>query len=143
VHTCKSSALLDVFSQRVLDFYEVDSSLAPSDRPLLLTFIDRKTRRALIGQDEYLAKLRERFPDVLVQVVDLASLSLPEQLALVRNTDILAGVRGAGLTHGIFMAAGSAMVEIILYDFGQRLSESCKVEGPSVFWDPFDGERRS
>jgi protein O-GlcNAc transferase len=63
--------------------------------------------------EEYLARLQEDFPLVKVQSFDFASMSYKEQLEIVQDTDILAGVHGAGLTHGMFLPPGSVMVEIL------------------------------
>ena len=113
VHNCEHSALWRTFSQRVLDNYEIDDKPKRDDEPLVLTFIDRQAKRHLIDQEHYIETLKSKFPAVDIQSVDFANHSFAEQLSLVRRTDILVGVHGAGLTHGMFLTPGSAMVEII------------------------------
>ncbi|KAF4212940.1 hypothetical protein CNMCM8980_000492 [Aspergillus fumigatiaffinis] len=73
----------------------------------------RVSGRRLVDMEEYLARLQEDFPLVKVQSFDFASMSYKEQLEIVQDTDILAGVHGAGLTHGMFLPPGSVMVEIL------------------------------
>ena len=113
VQSCDHSKLLRTFSQRTLQFYKVASDPKPADMPLVVTFIDRKEKRRLIDKDLYINKLRLKFPAIEVQMVDFAELSFSEQLKVARQTDLLVGVHGAGLTHGLFQRPGSAMVEII------------------------------
>lgn len=48
-----------------------------------------------------------------VQSIDFAAILYKDQLKIIQESDILAGVHGAGLTHGIFLPSGSAMVEIL------------------------------
>ena len=110
---CGESKLLEVFSQRMLGFYNVKGGVRDPGRPLVLTFIDRVEKRSLVNKSAYISKLRLLHPDVKIDLVSFASLPFAEQLETVRKTDILAGVHGAGLTHGIFLPPSSAMVEIM------------------------------
>ena len=48
---------------------------------------------------------------LVVQVVDFVDLSFREQLLLVRRTDLLVGVHGAGLTHALFLPPGAHLIE--------------------------------
>ncbi|KAF9636101.1 hypothetical protein BFW01_g6996 [Lasiodiplodia theobromae] len=67
--------------------------------------IDTFTRR-------HLANLRLHFPRVRVQAIDFAALPFAEQLRIIRTTDVLVGVHGAGLTHALFLPEGASVVEI-------------------------------
>jgi protein O-GlcNAc transferase len=80
---------------------------------IVLTFIDRTGSRKLIDQEDYFKTVKEQFPHVTVQMIDFASIPFQEQLRIVQGSDILVGVHGAGLTHGIFLPSGSVMVEIL------------------------------
>lgn len=113
LHSCDHSELLRVFTKRVLDFYNVNDELLAVDRPLVLTFIDRKEKRLLVNKEEYISNLKSKFPAVKIELVNFAAISFAEQLKIVHRTDILVGVHGAGLTHGMFMPPGSTMVEIL------------------------------
>ncbi|EER45027.1 DUF563 domain-containing protein [Histoplasma capsulatum H143] len=111
---CEQSELLQTFSKRVLNFYNIRDDARPVGKsPLVLTFIDRKEKRRLINQDQYIERLKAKFPAVEVNVVDLAALPFREQIKLVRHTDILTGVHGAGLTHGMFLPPHSTIAEIL------------------------------
>jgi protein O-GlcNAc transferase len=111
-HPCERSELLHVFSQRTLQFYGVEDG-GPHDGDIVLTFIDRKEGRRLIDQEAYLQEITTSIPHVKVQAIDFTSMTFKEQLEIIRKTDILVGVHGAGLTHGMFLREGSVMVEIL------------------------------
>ncbi|TGO29925.1 hypothetical protein BPAE_0009g00200 [Botrytis paeoniae] len=111
IHDCGQSELLRTFSDRVLSFYNVEP-WKPHDGDIVITYIDRRRRR-LVGQESYLEELQSRDPRVKIQMIDFESIPFSEQVKIVRETDILVGVHGAGLTHGIFLPEGSVMVEIL------------------------------
>lgn len=111
IHDCGQSELLRTFSDRVLSFYNVEP-WKPHNDEIVITYIDRRRRR-LVGQESYLEQLQLQDPHVKIQLIDFESISFAEQIKIVRETDILVGVHGAGLTHGIFLPEGSVMVEIL------------------------------
>ena len=118
VHSCDHSALLSVFAKRVMDFYGVDRAVKKQDgSPLVLTFIDRREKRQLREKFEYVAELQRAYPGIEISMVEFAPKPMVEQLSIIRNTDILIGVHGAGLTHALFLSPGSAAVEILPADF--------------------------
>ncbi|OJD19413.1 hypothetical protein AJ78_00587 [Emergomyces pasteurianus Ep9510] len=117
---CEQSELLQTFVKRVLNFYNIRDDTRPADSPLVLTFIDRKEKRRLIDQGRYIERLRAKFPSVEVNLIDLAVLPFSEQIKLIRRTDILAGVHGAGLTHGIFLPPHSTIAEILPPKLGHK-----------------------
>ncbi|KAF2422156.1 hypothetical protein EJ08DRAFT_701704 [Tothia fuscella] len=96
IHGCEKSPLLSVFRRRVLEFYKIPDYHADAGDSLLLT---------LIGSGNLVA---------------FGKLSLHEQIYTALNTDNLVGVHGAGLTHSMFMRAGSALVEILPKGLGHK-----------------------
>lgn len=113
INSCEDSATLKAFANRVLALYGIRATNPRQSEKITFNFIDRVSGRRLVDMEEYLARLQEDFPLVQVQSIDFASMSYKEQLEIVQDTDILAGVHGAGLTHGIFLPPGSVMVEIM------------------------------
>jgi len=112
-HACEHSDLVRTFSDRVLGFYDIDSEPRRDDSNLTLTYIERSDKRRLLDKEKYLKKLEATYPDIDIKIVDFAKLPLAEQLKTAQHTDILVGVHGAGLTNGMFLQPGSAMVEIL------------------------------
>lgn len=110
--SCNDSSLLKAFSQRILNHYRIPTEKLRRKQPAL-TLIDRKGSRRLRSSEQLTAALRSSFPDVKVELVDFAEMSFPDQIRLVRSTDILVGVHGAGLTHELFLTQGSTVVEIM------------------------------
>ena len=113
VHPCDRSDLLHTFSSRILEFYGTPIEQKGDDSPLVLTFIDRKEKRRLKDKESYIKKLTHKYPAIHIDMVDFADFPFADQLKIARRTDILVGVHGAGLTHGMFLPPGSAMVEIL------------------------------
>lgn len=109
VRDCTAAPTLHVFARRVLDFYGIEDPPRNPDQ-IVVTFIDRKESRRLRDQDALFAALREAIPHIKLSVVDFAAISFPEQLRIIRDTDVLAGVHGAGLTHTMFMRETTGVV---------------------------------
>ncbi|KAI9733653.1 MAG: hypothetical protein M1834_003255 [Cirrosporium novae-zelandiae] len=107
---CTDSPLVKAFSQRILSHYQVLDHYNTST--VTLTFINRQGQRKFLDQDHHLKQLQSRYPRIKVQSIDFAALTFPEQLRVIRKTNILVGVHGAGLTHQMFLRNGSTVVEI-------------------------------
>jgi len=112
--------LLSTFSKRVLDFYNIEHEPIRDNRLLVLTFIDRNANRRLLGKERHIQILQSKYPNVKVNLLDLAEYSMSDQVRIASESDILAGVHGAGLTHAIFQRPGSALVEIIPNSFNHK-----------------------
>jgi protein O-GlcNAc transferase len=69
--------------------------------------------RRLQNKTALFDELQKRNSHISVRLVDFATISFSEQLRVARETGVLVGVHGAGLTHSIFMREGAgAIVEI-------------------------------
>lgn len=118
---CTQSSLLSTFTRRILEHFDLFApSTASSPHNLKITVIDRVTKRRLLHQDELMAALKDALPEHNIQLVDFATLPFRDQLATVRYSDVLVGVHGAGLTHGMFLPSGSAIVEFMPLDLEHR-----------------------
>ncbi|KAK4145086.1 DUF563 domain-containing protein [Dichotomopilus funicola] len=120
-HDCGHAPMLRAFSHRVLGFYGIPTpALIPdashsssSPAPVNLTYINRTDKRRLVDDEALLAAVEAKYPHVRVRSVDFSAISFVEQLLLVRETDILLGVHGAGFAHTMFMRNDhGAVVEI-------------------------------
>ena len=75
----------------------------------------RKNQQRLLGNGIELAdKLASVVPkNILIRLVNTASLPIKEQISLIRKTDYLVGIHGAGLSLSIFMNNKSILHEIL------------------------------
>ena len=73
----------------------------------------RKNQQRILTNGEELAdKLASILPkNILIRLVDTANLSISEQISLMRKTDYLVGVHGAGLCLSVFMSQRSILQE--------------------------------
>lgn len=92
---------------------------APED-PVRITLITRRpypergpVLHRQFRSEEALAAALSSIPGVVVQVVDLAELTVEEQVQVAARTEILIGAHGAGLAHCFAMAEHGALVEIV------------------------------
>lgn len=114
-NVCEHSDILRAFAHRVLTHLDVSDSTeaATGDSTIIVTFIDRRGTRKLVDIDRHMLALENRYPHAEIRRVDLAGMPFPQQVQLVRDSNVLAGVHGAGLTHGLWMKERSAIVEIL------------------------------
>ena len=75
----------------------------------------RKNQQRLLGNGIELAdKLASIVPkNILIRLVNTASLPIKEQISLIRKTDYLVGIHGAGLSLSIFMKEKSIVHELL------------------------------
>lgn len=119
---CEDNEMLRVFVHRVFDLFGIPGrrpgvpSPPTSTTPRLnVTLIHRRSSRKLMGLDSFLlGAARTRFAEEAdIRLVDFAELTLREQIQVSRDSDVLVGMHGAGLTQAIFMEEGrGAVVEI-------------------------------
>jgi protein O-GlcNAc transferase len=116
---CRESALVKSFVSRVLQLYQVPTPLR-KNKEVVAKFIRRTNTRKLINETELVESARKTVPHLNIEIVDFATISFAEQLKIVRETDLLIGVHGAGLTHTMFLPPGSAVVEILPGKFAHK-----------------------
>lgn len=109
---CENSALFHAFSEFMLHRLRIPEQPRKSTK-LRVTFLSRQTKyRRIINEDELVEAL-DHHPDYDVKKVTYSrEISFKEQLAITRNTDILIGIHGAGLTHLLFLPNWASLFEI-------------------------------
>ena len=77
--------------------------------------VGRKKQKRILGNGPELAdKLSSILPNnYLIRLVDTASLSIISQISIMRKTDLLIGIHGAGLSLSIFLPTKSILYEIL------------------------------
>ena len=75
----------------------------------------RKGQYRILGNGPEIAeKLANALPkDFLVRLIDTAGMPIKEQISLIRKTDYLVGMHGAGLSLSIFMSNKSILHEVL------------------------------
>ena len=102
----------------------------------------RKYQQRLLGNGPELAdKLSLILPkNYLIRLVDTACLSIIEQISIMRKTDFLIGVHGAGLSLSIFMPSHSILYEILPTENIKVLLLMSSLSGHKVYSDIIKSE---
>lgn len=95
----------------------------------------RKGQDRIMGNAPELAeRLASELPDdILVRLVDTASLPIEEQISIMRKTDYFIGIHGAGLVLSIFLPKESILDEILSNMPG--LSSMSRLSGHKTYTD--------
>ena len=96
----------------------------------------------LIGNGKELAdKLSSILPkNILIRLVNTASLPMKEQISIMRNTDYLVGIHGAGLSLSIFMPYKSILHEILHSENINVLRMMSSISGHKTYSDILNAE---
>jgi len=110
---CHDPFLINAFLRRLYRHLGLDADdKVDKDGQTVVTIIDRKGTRKLRNQDKLVEKAQARWPQVKFQMIDFASTKLLDQVKIVRNTDVLLGLVGAGMTHMFWLPEESSVAEI-------------------------------
>ena len=130
---CKDSEVLKVFSRFITKRVLKDEHLTrrrgvPAKDPIRIVFSSRsfkpgqKIGRRVTNEEElHQALLKDPVlatHNLEIKFLDFGKLgTIQEQMKIVRNTDILIGAHGAGLTHSLFLPEESVLVELFFIGF--------------------------
>lgn len=107
---CHSSSMFSAFSTWFSSALGLPSPNLQS--PLRLTLLSRVTKyRQILNEQEIVEALRDKGYQVTVAKFT-PTVPFQEQLETIRNTDILVGVHGAGLTHLLFLPDWAHVIEL-------------------------------
>lgn len=97
----------------------------------------RKGQFRILDNDQELTdKLASFLPkNILIKLVDTASLSVSEQISIIRKTDYLIGIHGAGLSLSIFIPHESLLHEILPFIFNSLLTLRSTLNGHKTYSD--------
>ena len=97
----------------------------------------RKGQFRILGNGPQLAdKLASFLPkNILIRLVDTASLHMREQISILRKTDYLIGIHGAGLSLAIFMPIKSIFNEIVPFPNLKLLQMMSALSGHKTYSD--------
>lgn len=112
IHGCEKSGLFRAFSQHILHRLQIPIVQRKDDR-IRVTFLSRDTKyRRVLNENDLIAELNKEKQLFVKKVVYNRDISFKEQLRITRNSDILIGMHGAGLTHLLFLPDWAAVFEL-------------------------------
>jgi protein O-GlcNAc transferase len=77
-----------------------------------VTHIKRSGKRRMTDEARKALAMIVKAQGYEYRSVDFSELTFPQQLQIIKNTDILIGVHGNGLTHSLFLPPNSKVIEI-------------------------------
>jgi hypothetical protein len=131
--TCLDTFLFHGYRHRVLDALNL-WDVPPPRAPVVTLVTRRRTKTAntgrILANEKALESIMNECTMCNVQAVDLAKLPIIEQIALVRHTNVLVGVHGAGLMHIMFAAEEAVLLEIHPhYRLHRHFRNACRMTG--------------
>uniref|UniRef100_A0A7S4D838 EGF domain-specific O-linked N-acetylglucosamine transferase n=1 Tax=Heterosigma akashiwo TaxID=2829 RepID=A0A7S4D838_HETAK len=113
--TCRDSELFAAFRAHVLKAYDL-WDVPPPKKPQVTLSVRRRTAEKNVGRvcanEAELEKVLREGNMMDYQVVDLGTKSFREQLKIMRNTNVLVGIHGAGHMHAYFLAEEAVLAEL-------------------------------
>lgn len=84
-----------------------------SDDKVRITFLERKTKfRQILNSNELVDELKKNQSYAVRSVHFERAIPFTDQLEIIRNTDILIGIHGAGLAHLLFLPKWATLFEL-------------------------------
>ena len=104
----------------------------------------RQGQFRILGNGKQLTdKLVKKIPknkNFLIRLIDTAKLPMREQISIIKNTDYLVGIHGAGLSLSIFLPKNSILHEVLHSDNLKVLSMMSKMSGHITYSDIINAE---
>ncbi|CAD7000453.1 unnamed protein product [Ceratitis capitata] len=113
IHGCQGSGLFRAFSEFILHRMQIPYQQPTPEAKLRITFLSRRTKyRQVLNEEQLLSEIGANSSYHIQQISFERGLSFNQQLAITRNTDILIGMHGAGLTHLLFLPNWATIFEL-------------------------------
>lgn len=113
IHGCQGSGIFRAFSEFILHRLQIPFRPPRPQAKLRITFLSRRTKyRQVLNEDQLLEEIGSNSSYYVQRISFERALSFSQQLTITRNTDILIGMHGAGLTHLLFLPNWATIFEL-------------------------------
>ena len=125
----KDTPYLDQFRSFVLNRYLIGESSVLNCKELKITLVWRRDKvyhprnmkgtvhRKIFNEAEIYSALYEKYPHFCIRGFLFETLPMSEQLKIIKNTDVLIGMHGAGLIHTLYLPNTAGLIELFPYKF--------------------------
>lgn len=137
---CKGSDLFRAFAQFVPDRLGIQRAKSTDDKKLRVTILSRQTKhRRILNLDDLVnALIATGKYDVTVAPFN-HNYPFWQQMQVIRTTDILIGIHGAGLAHMLFLPDWATIFELYDCQDPACYKELAKLRGVEhISWDKMD-----
>lgn len=112
IYGCEESSLFKAFAEHVLHRLEIPKKKRKHSN-VIVTLLSRETKYRKIINEAQLMNALQNIDEIEVQKVSFTrDVPFLEQLEIIRNTDVLIGMHGAGLTHLLFLPDWASLFEL-------------------------------
>ncbi|XP_055851500.1 EGF domain-specific O-linked N-acetylglucosamine transferase [Episyrphus balteatus] len=112
INGCEKSGLFRAFSEFITHRLQIPMHEKINSK-IRITFLSRKTKyRQALNEDELIAEISGNRDYFVRRISFERGMSFSDQLQIIRNTDILIGMHGAGLTHLLFLPNWATIFEL-------------------------------
>ncbi|XP_055921825.1 EGF domain-specific O-linked N-acetylglucosamine transferase [Eupeodes corollae] len=112
IYGCEKSGLFRAFSEFITHRLQIPMHSKINSK-IRITFLSRKTKyRQVLNEDELIKTISSNENYFVRRISFERGIPFSEQLQIIRNTDILIGMHGAGLTHLLFLPNWATIFEL-------------------------------
>ncbi|RZC43143.1 EGF domain-specific O-linked N-acetylglucosamine transferase, partial [Asbolus verrucosus] len=112
IYGCEGSGLFHAFSEHILHRLKIPFH-PRTNKKVRITLLSRDTKyRKILNENELIETLAENDEYEVQKVVYNREMGFKKQLEITRNSDVLIGIHGAGLTHLMFLPDWAAVFEL-------------------------------
>lgn len=109
---CEKSGLFKAFSEYVLHRLNIHEYVRNNSK-VHVTLLSRETAyRNILNEKDLISSLESNSDLEVRRIVFNNEIPFKSQLEVIRNTDILIGIHGAGLTHLLFLPDWAGVFEL-------------------------------
>ncbi|EFA03354.1 EGF domain-specific O-linked N-acetylglucosamine transferase [Tribolium castaneum] len=139
IYGCENSGLFQAFSQHILHRLKIPFH-PRNNRKIRITLLARDTKyRRILNEDELVEALAKNHDYEVQKVVYNKDVPFKKQLEITRNSDVLIGVHGAGLTHLLFLPDWAAVFELYNCEDANCYFDLARLRGLKyVTWEKLD-----
>ncbi|XP_063922710.1 EGF domain-specific O-linked N-acetylglucosamine transferase isoform X2 [Zophobas morio] len=139
IYGCENSGLFHAFSEHVLHRLKIPFHTR-ENKKIRITLLARDTKyRRILNENELVEAIAENPNYEVEKVVYNREIGFKKQMEITRNSDVLIGIHGAGLTHLMFLPDWGAVFELYNCEDHNCYLDLARLRGVKyVTWEKFD-----